>query len=57
MWSSWTSCSVSCGGGDKKRVRNCTNPEPALGGNECAGLAEISEICGTNRCPSMGMFL
>lgn len=53
-WSTWTLCSKSCGGGVRSRVRNCTNPAPAFGGNDCSALGEPqeSEPCKTrNICP------
>ena len=53
-WSVWTLCSKSCGGGVRSRVRNCTNPAPAFGGNDCSALGEPqeSEPCNTrNICP------
>lgn len=53
-WSAWTLCSKSCGGGVRSRVRNCTNPAPAFGGNDCSALGEPqeSEPCKTrNICP------
>ena len=51
-WSSWlevTSCSVSCGGGTKFLVRECNNPVPAHGGNDCDGVSYRVERC--NTCP------
>ena len=38
----------------RSRVRNCTNPAPAFGGNDCSALGEPqeSEPCNTrNICP------
>ena len=51
-WSSWlevTSCSVSCGGGTKVLVRECNEPVPAHGGNDCDGVPYKVESC--NTCP------
>ena len=36
-WSVWSTCSVTCGGGSRTRERNCTDPEPQYGGNNCTG--------------------
>ena len=48
-WSSWSPCSVSCGGG--VRARNCSNPTPAHGGKPCSG--DATETCNTQLCPGM----
>ena len=46
-YSSWSTCTepTYCLQGSKKRSRTCTNPPPANGGDECAGLAEEETIC------------
>jgi len=49
-WSTWGSCSVSCGGG--KKLRTCNNPAPKHGGKACEGAAE--EACNTIACPVDG---
>jgi prepilin-type N-terminal cleavage/methylation domain-containing protein len=49
-WSSWGSCSVSCGGGTQTRSRTCTNPAPANGGASCSGSATESQSCNTAAC-------
>ncbi|VDI13304.1 Hypothetical predicted protein [Mytilus galloprovincialis] len=38
-WSVWseTTCSVTCGVGTSLRSRNCSNPHPQYGGNNCTG--------------------
>lgn len=48
-YSSWTACTEPkyCLQGIKKRTRSCTNPPPANGGDECAGLAEEEKVCPT----------
>ena len=35
--SSAGNCSKSCGGGNKTRIRTCSNPAPSCGGNNCIG--------------------
>merc|ERR1719193_2822284 len=54
-YSDWTysSCSVTCGGGSLVRTRTCTNPTPFYGGNGCSGLGAASETlsCNNDACP------
>ena len=52
-WSSWTACSVTCGGGTVKRTRNCTNPLPQYGGKDCSldGPEIITQACNPQPCP------
>ena len=50
-WSSWGSCSLTCGKGIKKRSRTCTNPPPANGGLDCVGPAEQTSECNDRDCP------
>ena len=49
-WSSWSSCSKTCGGGT--RTRTCTNPAPSGGGANCVGAT--SEACNTQACAING---
>ena len=55
-WSEWSICNRTCGGGQQKRERNCTNPFPANGGNNCTeqglGAAEEISSCNEHPCPS-----
>ena len=49
-WTAWSSCSRTCKPppGDlalKTRQRTCSNPPPALGGEDCKGLADDVELC------------
>ncbi|XP_013411289.1 uncharacterized protein LOC106174328 isoform X4 [Lingula anatina] len=56
QWSSWGTCSSTCGGGSQTRTRTCTNPTPAFNGNDCSGLGPSSETqqCNTQGCPVDG---
>ena len=46
----WSSCTVSCGGGEKSRTRSVATPA-SNGGQECEGEATESEACNTGGCP------
>ena len=50
-WSSWATCSVTCGGGRKSRSRNCDSPAPAHGGNNCTGHETEGIDCNGEACP------
>ncbi|TFJ96127.1 pseudouridine synthase [Platysternon megacephalum] len=53
-WGPWSSCSVTCAEGVRKRVRRCTEPEPVCGGS-CPGLDSETLSCDTNKiCPTHG---
>ena len=52
-WTSYSSCSKTCGGGSQKRTRKCDSPAPAHGGKECVGIAEQSRACNTQNCPGL----
>ena len=48
-WSSWGTCSATCGGGDQIRTRTITT-QPSYGGAACPDLTE-TQACNTNPCP------
>ena len=54
----WTECPVSCGGGERSRVRTCDSPAPAHGGNDCtvdgSSNTEV-ERCNENPCPGIAI--
>ncbi|EMP42333.1 Properdin, partial [Chelonia mydas] len=53
-WGPWSSCSVTCAAGVKKRIRRCTEPAPVCGGS-CPGHSSESLPCDTNKiCPTHG---
>ena len=35
MWGSWSTCSSTCGEGQRHRNRSCDNPLPQYGGSIC----------------------
>ncbi|XP_062714042.1 semaphorin-5A [Aedes albopictus] len=43
-WSSWNSCSTSCGGGQQFRTRSCEK------GGECDGINKMARACNTQPC-------
>ncbi|CAN9513477.1 unnamed protein product [Ophioblennius macclurei] len=52
-WSSWSEgspCSRTCGGGVTFRTRQCNNPRPAFGGNDCDGPDIEAELCHQHPC-------
>ena len=57
-WSSWTVCSVSCGGGTKSRQRQCYLPDGSQSeGLYCPGDDKETEPCNTEpekKCPELG---
>lgn len=55
-WTSWNTCSKSCGSGKQHRVRQCDNPKPSRNGRTCQGKALDERLCNEQKCPS-GMYL
>lgn len=55
-WSSWSPCSVSCGGGVQSRERVCDNPKPAGVGSDCPGLSRADRVCNVEPCQGMEIF-
>ena len=54
LWSDWSVCSSSCGGGQQQRVRSCSNPQPQFGGKDCSHLGEDEEWQDCNTQPCIG---
>ncbi|XP_075117575.1 SCO-spondin-like [Leptodactylus fuscus] len=50
IWSSWSTCSVSCGDGVQSRSRRCDNPVPQNGGHDCVGDHEQKRLCQAPTC-------
>ncbi|XP_035482470.2 A disintegrin and metalloproteinase with thrombospondin motifs 2 [Scophthalmus maximus] len=55
-WSSYGSCSRTCGGGVRFRARRCDNPVPANGGRTCFGNSYEFELCSQEECPPLTDF-
>ncbi|XP_076053538.1 hemicentin-1-like, partial [Oratosquilla oratoria] len=53
-WGPWASCSTSCGGGIRRRRRECTDPEPSEDGRFCQGSDTLQEYCNLEPCPVHG---
>nr|XP_058946642.1 uncharacterized protein LOC131774603 [Pocillopora verrucosa] len=55
-WSDWTPCTVTCGGGESLRSRQCSNPSPEFGGRDCSSLGSSTETikCKIDPCPVNG---
>ncbi|XP_041359749.1 SCO-spondin-like isoform X3 [Gigantopelta aegis] len=53
-WSSYSSCSTTCGGGIQFRYRTCVPPK--YGGADCKGESQEHQSCNDNPCPVDGVF-
>ena len=49
VWTEWSDCTKSCGGGVKERDRACTNPFPSGGGKDCTSLGKSNERVQCNK--------
>ena len=47
-WTNWSSCSATCGGGQKTRQRFCI---PSKGVSDCYGFMEHKAVCNNISCP------
>ena len=55
LWSSWSSCPVTCGEGARVRKRTCDSPKPLFGGEKCTGSDTDEQLCKLpNLCPIHG---
>ncbi|XP_071144068.1 insulin-like growth factor-binding protein complex acid labile subunit [Mytilus edulis] len=55
-WSDWenSTCSVTCGDGTVTMNRECNNPVPSGGGNNCSGKSINTDSCYLRECPVDG---
>ncbi|KAM9446706.1 A disintegrin and metalloproteinase with thrombospondin motifs 3 [Clarias gariepinus] len=51
VWTKYGSCSRSCGTGVRFRTRQCNNPAPSNGGQDCPGVNYEFQLCNTDDCP------
>jgi len=56
VWTSWTTCTKSCGTGSRSRTRQCNNPAPINGGNTCSGASSETSACNAHCCPVNGLW-
>lgn len=54
-WGSWTSCSISCGGGFRSKSRNCSHPRPSPFGQFCDGDSVMIESCNEHACSALNV--
>ncbi|XP_070184227.1 sushi, von Willebrand factor type A, EGF and pentraxin domain-containing protein 1-like isoform X2 [Littorina saxatilis] len=52
-WLVWSECSTSCEG-RRTRQRECNNPPPRHGGDNCTGSDTETSACGATTCPVHG---
>ena len=45
VWSQWSECSTTCGTGTQDRERECNNPAPQYGGDNCTGVSAETRSC------------
>ena len=50
IWGIWSSCSRTCGAGVKRRDRDCDDPQPQNGGDDCSGSDEQTQFCEESQC-------
>ena len=50
-WGEWTSCTKSCGGGSRTKIRECLLLSGAQDSSSCLGVKENTEVCNPETCP------
>ena len=48
----FSACDKTCGFGEKRKPRACTNPAPFNGGKYCEGFPYVVAACNEFNCPS-----
>ncbi|XP_053376438.1 coadhesin-like [Mercenaria mercenaria] len=56
QWEQWSTCGVTCGGGERSRSRTCIYSDQANKGEPCNGLSTATETCNSQACPADGMW-
>ncbi|XP_046859272.1 LOW QUALITY PROTEIN: tolloid-like protein 1 [Xenia sp. Carnegie-2017] len=52
-WSKWSNCSKLCGQGYQRRLRQCNQPIPSLGGQNCNGTNVENRTCRNSVCKDL----
>ena len=50
-WQAWSTCSMTCGGGEQSRMRNCDDPPQSGNGTNCTGYMNATQTCNNFTCP------
>lgn len=51
-WGEWTECSATCGGGRRRKFRQCVDHQGGLvDSSNCPGEETMSKNCNTQECP------
>lgn len=53
-WYHWEPCDVTCGNGTQVRVRECSDPATAFGGDDCTGFDIDEQDCINDPCTIHG---
>ncbi|XP_055956173.1 semaphorin-5A-like, partial [Patella vulgata] len=53
LWTQWSECTVTCGGGKQQRDRKCN--EAQHGGLKCIGARNESRVCNEFHCPGQSI--
>ncbi|KAH3721030.1 hypothetical protein DPMN_063943, partial [Dreissena polymorpha] len=56
VWTTWSVCSESCGGGNQSRSRSCDFPSGVAHGAYCTGDSTENITCNTVPCPVDGVW-
>ncbi|XP_060554416.1 thrombospondin-1-like [Ruditapes philippinarum] len=55
QWTTWGSCSVTCGVGMQRRDRSCSKPYPTLFGDHCFGDSRDDRVCIPGACSGINI--